>query len=97
LGWWVLDYAPLVLALVGAGFLCTATIRVPIYTLAFMIPPLLIEAARALLTGEPVVHDVWVGDLEYWLVVGVRVAMCTVFVGAVYLMACIPRLRRDGA
>src|SRR5262245_44027067 len=63
--WWAVDFAPVMLALVAAGRLCPGVTKIPYYAVAFIVPFKVIQAARGLSTGEPVVHDAWVGDPEY--------------------------------
>jgi hypothetical protein len=83
-GWWLLDMAPLILVVACAGLLCTATIKIPVYSLAIVIPPTLLEAARGLLTGAPVIHDTWVTDPGYWVAVGLRLLLFMVVVAVIH-------------
>jgi hypothetical protein len=83
-GWWLLDMAPLILVVACAGLLCTATIKIPLYSLAIVIPPTLLEAARGLLTGAPVIHDTWVTDPGYWVAVGLRLLLFMVVVAVIH-------------
>ena len=88
IGWWLLSIAPLIVVVIAAGSLCTAAVRVPLYSVAIAFPPTLLQAGRGLFRAS---------DPTYWVQVGLRAVVCMVLVGAVYGATLVIRARWLGA
>ena len=71
-GWWLLSIAPLIVVVILAGVLCTAAVKVPLYSLAVAFPPTLLQAGRGIARAT---------DPGLWVAVGVRIVVCAVWLG----------------
>ena len=82
--WWIGTYVPVLLIVAAAGATATSLRKVPTYSFAVFVPPTLLQVARGLITGAPVMHDVWVGDWNYWVLKAIQFALCTAAIGLAY-------------
>ena len=82
--WWCERYAPVWLVILAAGALATSFAKVPLYSFAVFGPPTLTHLIRSLVIRAPIMHDVWVGDVFYWLSMPIEFIICTLVVGVAY-------------
>jgi len=88
MGWWLLSMAPLIVVVIAAGSLCTSAVKVPLYSVAIALPPMLLQMGRGLFRAS---------DPGYWVGVVLRTVVCVVLVGAVHGATLVIKTRRLGA